>query len=668
MADTHIKINAVTPRVQYTGNGSTTSFPYPFAIFDDTDMVVYVGDDIIETGYTVTGAGETEGGAVVFDTAPADGAKITLLRNVPIERLTDFQEGGTFRPKNINDELDRQTAFAQQIQEKVDRTLILPPTTEIDPEQILGEVERIYGSIDNVDAVADNETNVNAVAGDLANIDEVASNISTVNAVAANESNINAVNANKTNIDAVNSNKTNIDAVAGNESNINTVAVNNTNINTVAGVSGDVTTVATNISGVNTCASNISAINDAPTYAALSKQWAIGDPSEPANGSAKYWAERAHVYTEGVLHEDLISNCITEIPQDIKLELNNGTLTLKSGSVITAPDGTQVQTTQDRTQTPTGNGTYVVSPVANGSFSYILLANCVSGSTDSKAGTAYHIWYDTTNNVINYYNDTSTTPAGTRYLPLAVITISNGAVSSIDQVFNGVGYIGHHAFFLPGWKGFQANGFNEDGTLKSIPFAMNRLSIVEMNTTTPANGYKKGFQMSASGVYVINNYREVDTIAEKDSDTAKYRFQYVRENNTIYYLSNSGFETRNIVAAGFYSYDGTDVTKFDIRQPVRLATTEMIDKKQNLMGIDTSSSIARTLDTEYTATRNCWIFHNQNANSQAKFYVDDVVVYVTNWHTGYTGAKGSALIFVAKGQTWKAENGDSVTEFGTLGG
>ena len=143
MADTHIKIKPVTPRVQYTANGSTTVFPYSFAIFDETDMVVYVDDDVITTGYTVSGAGQTDGGNVTFATAPADGTIITLLRNVPIERMTDFQEGGTFRPKNLNDEFDRQTAFAQQVQEKLERAVVVGPTSDVDPEVVLNEVEGI---------------------------------------------------------------------------------------------------------------------------------------------------------------------------------------------------------------------------------------------------------------------------------------------------------------------------------------------------------------------------------------------------------------------------------------------------------------------------------------------------------------------------------------------
>jgi hypothetical protein len=37
-----------------------------------------------------------------------------------------------------------------------------------------------------------------------------------------------------------------------------------------------------------------------------------------------------------------VTNCITEIPQDIKLELNNGTLTLKAGSKVYVPNGAGV--------------------------------------------------------------------------------------------------------------------------------------------------------------------------------------------------------------------------------------------------------------------------------------------------------------------------------------
>ena len=184
MSDTHIKIKPVVPKVQYTGNGVTTVFPYEFAIFDDSDMVVYFNDTIQESGYTISGAGQTDGGNVTFSTAPADGVKITLIRNIAIERLTDFQEGGTFRPKNLNDEFDRQTAFVQQVAEELSRSVKVGPTSDVNPETVLTQVERIYSSIDNVDAVADDISNVNAVAGNQTNIDAVAENKTNIDAVA----------------------------------------------------------------------------------------------------------------------------------------------------------------------------------------------------------------------------------------------------------------------------------------------------------------------------------------------------------------------------------------------------------------------------------------------------------------------------------------------------
>lgn len=297
MTDTHIKIKPVVPKVQYTGNGSTTVFPYTFAIFADSDMVVYVDDEIIETGYTVSGAGQTDGGNVTFDTAPADGKKITLLRQVSVERVTDFQEGGTFRPKNINDELDRQTAFIQQTQEEMSRCVKVDVTSDVSPSAVLEQVERIYSSIDNVDTVADDISNVNSVASNSTNINSVASNIANINAVAGNATNINAVAGNSTNINAVNANKTNIDAVATNISNVNTVATNSTNINTVASNMTSIGTVVSNITDIQNASTNAS---NAAISASLSEAWATSS-TVVADGKygSSYYALRALNYMNG---------------------------------------------------------------------------------------------------------------------------------------------------------------------------------------------------------------------------------------------------------------------------------------------------------------------------------------------------------------------------------
>ena len=126
----HIQIGDVSPRVRFIANGVDTDFPFSFPIFKDADLKVYVDGVERETGFTVTGAGQSAGGSVTFDTAPADQAVVVLLRRLAIVRTTDFQESGEFRAKAINDELDYQTAALQQIADDVGRAVGLDP---IDP-------------------------------------------------------------------------------------------------------------------------------------------------------------------------------------------------------------------------------------------------------------------------------------------------------------------------------------------------------------------------------------------------------------------------------------------------------------------------------------------------------------------------------------------------------
>ena len=126
----HIQIGDVSPRIQFSADGTQTAFTYPFPIFDDTDIDVYDGEDlkILTTDYTVAGAGNSSGGTVTFVSAPIVGGMVTLRRNIAIERTSDFQESGEFRARVINDELDKLTATQQQLETDQDRSLRLSPT------------------------------------------------------------------------------------------------------------------------------------------------------------------------------------------------------------------------------------------------------------------------------------------------------------------------------------------------------------------------------------------------------------------------------------------------------------------------------------------------------------------------------------------------------------
>ena len=124
----HVKIYGVKPRIQYVADGELTTYDFPFATFSASDIEVYLQDVKQATNtYTVLDAGSSDGGSVVFNSAPTSGVVITIVRNLSIERTSDFQEGSTLRAKVLNDELDYQIACTQQIAENLNRSMVLPP-------------------------------------------------------------------------------------------------------------------------------------------------------------------------------------------------------------------------------------------------------------------------------------------------------------------------------------------------------------------------------------------------------------------------------------------------------------------------------------------------------------------------------------------------------------
>ena len=236
---------------------------------------------------------------------------------------------------------------------------------------------------------------------------------------------------------------------------------------------------------------------DAQHYAEDSRIWAEGSDSEVKNvdgeHSSKVWsemaktsatsaassAELARVYGNDKINQTHITNCITEIPQDIKLELNNGTLTLKAGSKVYVPNGAGVfnvvTIARDISVSAVANRNTMIL-YRNGSLQRMDVDYCYSGAMAPTPSSSFAIWYDTANNVIKYTSDTgSTWTANNISLPLCIAIETTTGFTSINQVFNGFGYIGSTVFALPGVKGLIPNGRNADGSLQNIEFTTTRV-------------------------------------------------------------------------------------------------------------------------------------------------------------------------------------------------
>ena len=212
------------------------------------------------------------------------------------------------------------------------------------------------------------------------------------------------------------------------------------------------------------------------------------------------------------LNKSQITNCITEVPQRIKYTLENGTLTIKAGSVVIVPYGTEDLTSQYPKGATFINDNFRVYDTQFASGKFFVWAEIQTDITDNQTGytkvstrlvnirldvnkslttehngsgeTGYtgtnnNLYYFTNTNLIKYYSKGTITE---HICSLPLLISRNDATvlhSSIDEVFNGVGYIGNVVWIDKGVKGLIPNGRNEDGTLKNAESIQRQITIAD---------------------------------------------------------------------------------------------------------------------------------------------------------------------------------------------
>ena len=262
-----------------------------------------------------------------------------------------------------------------------------------------------------------------------------------------------------------------------------------------------------------------------------------------------------------------VTNCITEIPQDINLTLSNGTLTLKAGSKVYVPNGAGVfdvrNITSDATLTDASgaNNVWLIAVSANGTLLYRALANCTSGANaTASSGFAY----DTTANDIGWFTFGGTKSYSNVSFPICICSSSSSGFTSIDQVFNGFGYIGSTVFVLPGVKGLIPNGFNADGTLKNTAFTV---SDVRTKTYTGRTWNPCLFVSSAdTAVFDRTNFYSVKTKADMVAINQDGLYYVEDENQCYSWAGSSGasFYT-GFCLTGFVGYTSGKITSLTPR-------------------------------------------------------------------------------------------------------
>lgn len=122
----------------YAGNGVATNFAFTFRMFSADDLVATVADadgveTVLDNGVDYTGTlnadqSATPGGSITLATALASGKTLVITSAVEASQGTNLTNAGGFYPDVIETALDRAVVLVQQLQELIDRAMIIPVT------------------------------------------------------------------------------------------------------------------------------------------------------------------------------------------------------------------------------------------------------------------------------------------------------------------------------------------------------------------------------------------------------------------------------------------------------------------------------------------------------------------------------------------------------------
>ena len=216
----------------YVGNGNVDTYTFSFRIFDKTQLKLLVrgADEEDDTEldpaqYSVSLLDDAQqvGGSITLNTPLAEGAKLSILSDIPYTQLLNLRNQGSFNASDLNNAWDKNCALIQQVKDALNDAVCVSPNDGYTPaelkkklldaaneatviakgyaedakasaeeakkaEQATGEYAEAAKIIvpmqDEIEAVAGGIDDVKAVSGGLDAVKTVAANVETVGTVA----------------------------------------------------------------------------------------------------------------------------------------------------------------------------------------------------------------------------------------------------------------------------------------------------------------------------------------------------------------------------------------------------------------------------------------------------------------------------------------------------
>ena len=391
------------------------------------------------------------------------------------------------------------------------------------------------------------------------------------------------------------------------------------------------------------------------------------------------------------LKQNQITNCLLEVPQRVKVELNDGSLTLKAGSVVIVPYGTSAPTLeigdtlnggeivdiswdgqklfyyvryeQDKTSTYTPTSSYNDNVFArsNGAVLFRNVLASYSGDSAPTISSNYALWYDTANNIVKQTENQGQTWENYLSLPFCIAGVTKSVgITSLENIFNGFGFIGSTVWIDKGVKALIPNGRNADGSLKNIEYTTSKIIPTQTNIGTRLYLYRilQGWDTLVRSEYIYIQDEQPDAA---DFDYTGTNAWFSPGENYWRIYENGGWQ---IVPVLSYAYIDCGNTTAEFYRPVSFKTkqafravdyndTEFIAHQAMPSETIVNLSVGAS-GTTYTAPADGYVTVYGKANSSNDAYLDLMSSnsrYITH---AYTQGMGLAVTLpVAKSCIFK---------------
>lgn len=324
------------------------------------------------------------------------------------------------------------------------------------------------------------------------------------------------------------------------------------------------------------------------------------------------------------LGENLITNCLKEVPQRIKYTLVDGVLTILKGSVCIVPYGTEDKTADfpkgatfinenfkvydtqfsdgkffvwaelvnDRNFADTNwsAGTFIASMCLNNSnkLGSRLYPSQYASGDGSNIGQ-HDLYYNITQNDVKMYFNNAVEESVCS-LPMFICTCSTTGITLIDQVLNGMGAIGSTIWVDKGTKGFVSIDRNKaDGTLVNEEVVTDKLYIRDFSAFVQSQNKTTTFtyELADGDVIPSNTLTIEDTswVYEQNTMPTVSEFKWINTlENKVYYrnLASTNPKLQKLyfvkdVFMGLVTWTNGKITSFTPKLPFRVVDENDID-------------------------------------------------------------------------------------------